>query len=108
MATLHDILKQEISWYAGINGRGEAMRLFKIFDDQHQTYAVNAVSDTPKKWGGIVVLARIQDDIIIIEEDNTDRPLVDKLLEQGIARHQIVLAYDNEEYPIRSNLSHIA
>ncbi len=45
---------------------------------------------------GVVVLARLAGDFIIIEEDTTDRKLVDSLLQQGISREQIILAYEGE------------
>jgi KaiC/GvpD/RAD55 family RecA-like ATPase len=36
---------------------------------------------------------------VIIEEDRTDRPLVDELIAAGIPRERIVLAYIGEAPP---------
>lgn len=38
-------------------------------------------------------------DKIVIEEDMTDKKLVDALLQQGVPREQIVLGYNNEKTP---------
>jgi XisI protein len=59
------------------------------------------VNDLPprKRLAGVVVLARIEGDFIIIEEDTTDRPLVKKLVAAGIPREKIILAYLDETIP---------
>lgn len=82
--TLSEILKNEVSWYAG-SGHGAKMRLFRILDDTNQTYAVIAV-DVPKhdEPAGVLVLARVVGDKIIIEEDSTDKPLYKSLMHAGI------------------------
>jgi hypothetical protein len=99
METLEAIVREEIQWYAG-DGVGANMLLFTIFDDKRLVYAVTSV-DYPKRksQAGVVVLARIWGDIVIIEEDATDRPLLDALLQRGVAREQIVLAYAGEPIP---------
>lgn len=47
----------------------------------------------------IVVLARVVDDLVIIEVDNTNKPLIDALEQRGVPRSQIVLAYAGEPVP---------
>ena len=47
----------------------------------------------------IVVMARIVDDKVIIDEDTTDRPLYEELMRNGIPREQIILAYAGETLP---------
>ncbi len=99
MDNLKDILREEVAGYAG-SGRGANIRLFAILDDERQTYAVNAVRHPEKnRPAGVVVLARIADDKIIIEEDRTDRPLADALIQRGVPRDQIILAYAGEPIP---------
>ena len=44
-------------------------------------------------------MARMYGEQIIIEDDNTDRPLYQSLLQRGIPRNQIVLAYAGEPIP---------
>ena len=103
MENITTILSSEVKKYAG-SGRGANIRLFALLDDEHRTYAVNAVSyprTERNKYAGVVVLARISGDKIIIEieEDATDKPLYEALLQQGIPRERIVLAYAGEKIP---------
>jgi hypothetical protein len=100
MERLIQILREEVEQYAA-GGRGFNIRLFPLLDDERHVYAVNAV-DYPVRnaiAAGVVVLARIAGDKIVIEEDATDKPLVDALLARGIARESIVLAYKGEPIP---------
>lgn len=93
MVALTQILREEAAKYAG-SGRGANVLLLPLLDDQHQTYAVNAV-DYPKRdeWASVVVLARIIEDKIVIEEDAIDKKLIDALLQRGVPREQVILAY---------------
>jgi len=43
-----------------------------------------------------VVLARIANDLIIVERDQTNKPLVDALVQAGVPRERIILAYAGE------------
>lgn len=45
------------------------------------------------------MIALLVGDKIIIEEDGTDKPLVDALLQRGVPRDQIILAYRGEQAP---------
>lgn len=47
----------------------------------------------------VVVLARVVGDKVVIEEDNTDKKLIDALRQRGIPREQIILAYAGEPIP---------
>jgi hypothetical protein len=99
MDTLAQIVKEEVRYYAG-KGRGAGLRLFALLDDERQTYAVNVVDHPVRKdVGGIAVMARIVGDVVVIEEDTTDKPLYKALLGRGVPREQIVLAYANEPIP---------
>ncbi len=101
---LRTIIREEIVWYAG-SGRGGNLRLFPLLDDEHGTYAVVSI-DYPNPTGsGLVVMARIYGEQIIIEDDNTDRPLYKSLLQRGIPRSQIVLAYAGEPIPDAAHFS---
>ena len=97
MASLNDIVKQVVFWYAsgGLN-----LRTFALSNEEQSVYAVNVV-DWPNRHrpAGVVVLARIEDDRVVIEEDTTDRPLVDALVKAGIPRERIVLQYAGESLP---------
>lgn len=99
MDTLVNIVKAEVEKYAS-DGEGINLRLFSILDDVRQHYTVIAV-DHPKRknLAGVVVMARVEGDQVIIEEDATDKPLLDALIQAGIPREKIILAYAGEPIP---------
>jgi hypothetical protein len=69
-------------------------------DDEQGYYAVTSVGYPKRKYPmGVIVMARVQGDYIIIEEDRTDKLLVDALLQHGIPREKIILAYTGESLP---------
>jgi hypothetical protein len=47
----------------------------------------------------IVVAARFDANYILIERDDTDRPLYQELMRRGIPREQIILRYAGEKLP---------
>jgi hypothetical protein len=99
MDALTQIVREEIRKYAG-NGRGANIILFPILDDERRAYTVVAVDyPTRDDIAGVVVLARIVGDKVVIEEDTTNKHLVDALLQRGIPRGQIILAYQGEAIP---------
>lgn len=100
MDNVKQIVREEVTKYAGTRGHGANLRLFKILDDEQEIYAVNAIDFPIRKHGaGVVVLARIVQGCIVIEEDATDKPLVDALEQRGVPRDKIVLAYAGETVP---------
>ena len=99
MDTLNAILREEVEKYAG-SGRGGNILLFPVLDDQRQIYAVNSVYFPDRKEAAtVVVMARLIGETIVIEEDSTDRPLVDALRQRGVPRDKIILAYAGEPIP---------
>ncbi|MBA3874115.1 MAG: XisI protein [Anaerolineae bacterium] len=73
---------------------------YPISDAERQTYSVIIVPDVPRKYkAGVVVVARVLNDKVIIDEDITDRPLWEELVRAGIPREQIILAYAGEKAP---------
>lgn len=75
-------------------------RSYLIHDEHANIYAVVDIPDYPPKFSsGIVVLMRFVDDYIVIDEDTTDRPLWQELVQAGIPREQIVLTYAGETLP---------
>lgn len=99
MDTLSGILKDTMLFYASSGWKCQA---YAAFDDVQHTYAVNVIdfaAEDPYDRVGVVIFARIVEDQIIIESDLTDKPLHEKLLQQGIPRQQIHLIYAGEPYP---------
>lgn len=91
MASLVDVVKEVVFSYAsgGLN-----LRTYPLSNEDLQIYAVNVI-DWPERHhpAAVVVLARIEGDQVIIEEDLTDRPLVEALVSAGVPREQITLKY---------------
>jgi hypothetical protein len=97
MAELAEILKEAVFWYASA---GLNVRTFALTNEEQGVYGVNVVSSPIRRQpAGVVVLARILGDKVIIEEDTTDRPLYITLMERGIPRERIILAYVGEPVP---------
>src|SRR5215475_9278549 len=91
MASLRDVVKEVVFSYAsgGLN-----LRTYPLPNEDLSIYGVNVI-DWPERHSpaSVVVLARIEGDQVIIEEDLTDRPLVEALVSAGIPREQIILKY---------------
>jgi hypothetical protein len=97
MDNLKDVVKQVVFGYAS---GGLELKAFPMINEEYQVYAVLVVDYPVHHYdAGIVVMARIEDDKVLIEEDRTDRPLLDALVQAGIPREKIVLAYAGEAVP---------
>jgi hypothetical protein len=73
--------------------------VYPVADHERNIYTVVVVPDRPRPFPArIVVMARVVENTVIIDEDTTDRPLVDELIRAGIPREQIVLLYAGEEF----------
>jgi hypothetical protein len=95
MDQLKEIVRDTVFWYAG---GGFDLRTYPVSNDALGVYAVNMFR-TPRNEPSktkVIVQVRIDGDRVIIEEDVTDRPLVDALVQAGIPREKIVLAYAGE------------
>jgi hypothetical protein len=93
-----EITRREVEMYAGYSPKA---KLDSVLDDQNLTSAVVIIPNWSRSIPvEIFVLARIVGDSIVIEEDTTDKPLIDALMVNGnIPREQIVLAYTGEIAP---------
>lgn len=94
--SLTEITRREVALYAGYSDQSS---LYSILDDTHQIYAVVDVPHWPRTYSTeIVVLARVDGEYVVIEEDTTDKPLVDALMiNANLPRKNIVLAYAGEK-----------
>lgn len=98
-AQLIEITRREVEKYAGVADDATA---YPVLDDQRQTYAVTAIHNEPgtdHAW--IIVQARVANGYVIIDEDNVlDKNLVHALVQAGVPREQIILAYAGESIPV--------
>lgn len=92
------IVRREVDRYAG---HSVGCKLYAVLDDEHLTYGVICVpDDSMDRPAWVVVLAHVVGDSIVIDEDTTDNSLVDALMiNGGIPREKIILAYTGETLP---------
>lgn len=97
MDSLTAVLIQELDKYTGLGVNAIGI---PIYDHERHYYSV-AIIDYPKRKRpcDLAILARTAGDKIIIEEDKTDKKLVDALLQQEVPREKIILAYAGESVP---------
>jgi len=103
--SIAQITRREVEAYAG--GCANC-RLMRIADDERQIYVVIAIPDDKAMrptW--TTVCARVVGGYIVIEEDTyIDKPLVDALMvNAGIPRDRIILAYKGETLPAETSSS---
>jgi len=94
MAGLKDILQETMQGYAGRAFNGYSYLTFTKDADLFSVISVGQVKDKRIVNMGLVV--RLQDDLIIIEHDINDKSLVDALVQAGVPRAKIILAYAGE------------
>lgn len=89
------IVKREIERYEGYSFTSQ---VYSLCDNLQHRYAVVSVPNLPRPYPSrVIVMARVVGDKIFIDEDITDKPLVDALLQNGnVPGDQIVLLYAGE------------
>lgn len=72
----------------------DAVETLSLFDATHDNFLLLAVGwDGVRRIHHIIAHLRIQNDKIWVEADNSDAELVHRLLDYGVAREAIVLAF---------------
>ncbi len=98
-ATIIKKLLQEDARYGPSHGEIEP---HLVFDDEHRSYQLMYVGwDRRRRVHGAIYHLRIQKDKIYIEEDTSNQPIAEILLEAGVPREDIVLAFhapDKRQY----------
>jgi len=98
LTELETITRTEVEKYLAIS---YTSTFYTILDDAQKLYAVVSVPHLPRPWPSrVVVMAQVVNDKVIIIEDVTDKPLVDALMVNGgVPREKIILAYAGETIP---------
>lgn len=94
---LKQILIEEMRKYAG-----EGLNAYSYFteNDAENLYTIVDIANIRgNRIIGTVLVARVQEDKIIIELDHNNRPLVDALTARDVPEERIVLAYQNTSIP---------
>ena len=87
------VLRQGIEDYVRDQDDSNA---YWLEDIAHHLLAVLVVPKDKPQQSLTILVARIEDDMVIIETDLTDKPLFQALEQAGVPREQIVLAYAGE------------
>jgi sulfur carrier protein ThiS len=91
------IVLREVNEYAGeaLNGHSYLMR-----DTAGERLSILDIGVfNGQRVTGVSLVVLISGDKVIIEQDRNDKPLVDALVQAGIPRSQIILAYNGEPVP---------
>ena len=76
----------------------EGMEVTCLFDDESGQYALMSIGWMQgERISGTTLLLRIRDGRIWVEEDGTDAPIADDLVEAGVPRRSIVLGFQPPE-----------
>lgn len=86
-------VQREVAEYATASPNATA---YYVEDCDQRLFVVISVPMRNPQKATVMVMARIVGNVIIIDSDKTDHPLYEALMEAGIAREQIVLAYAGE------------
>jgi hypothetical protein len=95
--TLKEILRREMQAYAvvGLNGYSN---LTTNTEGSLLTIISTAIVNG-QRLSMASLIARLEQDAVIIEHDVNSKPLVDALLQAGVPRERIILAYAGEPVP---------
>ena len=97
---LETIVHEEVADYNRAQGLKSAGYFFEAAHQQAYAWVVVPHADHPQANNPqIVIMARISGQYVVIEQDTTDRPLVNELQRRGIPRDNIILAYAGETLP---------
>lgn len=94
---LRAILEQAVKPYAGEMLNGHAY--LTVNPDQSVFTVVSVAKFKSERVTHLSLHVRVDGNHIIIEYDDSDEPLADALLQAGIPRSQIILAYAGEPVP---------
>lgn len=95
--TLTAILKETIIRYAKPAFNGYT---FLTSNPDETRFVITGIGHIQKiRIVNAAIVVQIVENIVVIEQDINDKPLVDDLLDAGVPRSQIVLAYIGETMP---------
>ena len=97
MDTLKDTVRHVVEGYAGKAHNGHLYLTVSPTDDVFTVVGVGVVNGQRFVTTSLVV--RTVDDLVIVERDQNDKIVLDALIQAGILREKIVLAYAGDPVP---------
>jgi hypothetical protein len=100
MDTLTNTVMQAMTGYAvnGLNGYS----VLTTTADQRMLTVVSVAEVHGKRIISVSLMVRLENDMAVIDHDVNNKPLVDALVQAGVPRERIVLAYAGEAVPERA------
>ncbi|MEO1290638.1 MAG: element excision factor XisI family protein [Chloroflexota bacterium] len=97
MDQIATVLKQELNKYVTVGFKGRT----ELTSNQSETVFTLVTYGQIKgeRFTFTSIIVSLMDETIIIEVDKNSKPLVDALVQAGIPREQIILAYIGEKVP---------
>jgi hypothetical protein len=97
MASLNETVRGVVAEYAGkaLNGYSYLTQS----DDGNIFTVVDVARVKGKHISGVSLIVRVAEGKVIVERDQNDKLVVDALLQAGIQREAIILAYAGEPVP---------
>ena len=96
VSAVRDILTRVAAYLKRIPKPGVETNL--VEDPEQQIFLLQRLGwDTGKRVNNVVILARVRDGKIWIEDDNTDLCFADELVRAGVPREDIVLGFQPPE-----------
>jgi hypothetical protein len=98
VTTLTETVRSIVSSYAtrGYNGNGEPSKFYYVENIQENIFSVVGPYDPAVKHAHLILMVRIINDQIIIDQDKTSVSVRDELKSAGIPEHQISLAWNRK------------
>jgi hypothetical protein len=94
---LTDVVLSEVEGYAGKMLNGYA---YLTVSPDHSVFTVVSVGKVKdERITNLSLLVRIVGEQVVIEQDDSNKPLVDALVQAGIPLNQIILDYAGEPVP---------
>jgi XisI protein len=94
IVSYRNIIKQLILSYAQLRPSHGDIRLDPMFDEANDRYALMQVGwDKQRRVRGNLIYVTIQQGRVFVEYDGTETGITDELVEAGIPRDNIVLAF---------------
>jgi hypothetical protein len=94
LKTYQEIIKQVISDYAKLRPSHGDIHLDPVFDDYHNRYALMQVGwDRERRVRGNLIYVNIENNKVVIEYDGLENGITQDLIERGISKDDIILAF---------------
>jgi hypothetical protein len=97
MDTVKEVVQREVKAYTGKGLNGHS---YLVANPDQLAFTVVTIGYIDgQRFANADLIVRITENHVVVERDDNDPPLVEALLQAGILRSQIILAYVGEPVP---------